>query len=191
MNINVFVLKIYTREMPYGVKQPAEERFWSFVDKGDENECWTWTGTKRRGYGQIWIDGKLIFSHRYSYVKHNPYGLSFDDIEGCVVCHACDNPACVNPAHLFVGTTQDNIIDRDVKGRQVTAKGENNARAKLQDFHIREIRHAYAAGGVTQQNLADEFGVHRSVITNIINNKAWKHITPQSPSPETESPHPN
>jgi hypothetical protein len=171
--------------MPTGVyereKQPAEERFWSYVDKGDENECWNWTGYKNKsGYGSIGIDGIMIRSHRYSFVKHNPYGLSFDDIEGCVVCHECDNPACVNPAHLFVGAVEDNMKDRAVKGRE--AKGEKIGNAKLQDFHIREIRHAYAAGGVTHRNLADEFGVSRSVISNIINNKAWKHITPQSPS---------
>ena len=179
-------------------RKTAEERFWAFVNKGDDDECWLWTGSKNhKGYGLIRIDGKLFLSHRYSFVKHNPYGLSFDDIEGCVVCHECDNPACVNPAHLFVGTMKDNSIDMTIKGRhgQTGSKGEKHWKAKLQDFHIREIRHAYLAGGVTQKQLADEFGVSKTTIGEIVRNKLWTHLTPPSPpqlpSTETVSPHPS
>jgi len=166
-------------------RKTAEERFWSFVNKGDENECWNWTGYKNnKGYGQIRIDGN-VFSHRYSFVTYNQFGLSFEDIQGCCICHECDNRACVNPAHLFVGTHDDNMIDKETKGR--TAKGEKIGNAKLQDFHIREIRHAYLAGGVTQKQLADEFGVSRPLISYIVNNKLWTHINPSHPqSPSTD-----
>ena len=92
---------------------PTEERFWKYVDKGDD--CWLWTGTLyRNGYGNLWdpAAGRKVLVHRYSYELHNgpiPDGL--------MVCHSCDVRHCVNPEHLWVGTASDNLGDMAVKGR--------------------------------------------------------------------------
>ena len=92
-------------------RKTPEQRFWQKVDKTDG--CWEWTGCKKRhGYGKFFADGKDCFAHRWSYEAHNgpiPPGL--------FVCHKCDNPRCVRPDHLFVGTAKDNTQDCLKKGR--------------------------------------------------------------------------
>lgn len=91
------------------------ESFLKKVNKTD-NGCWQWTGIKDpNGYGRFNFDGKQSSAHRYS-AKY----LGNKDIENMIVCHKCDNPSCVNPDHLFVGTTQDNKDDQIKKGRQPT-----------------------------------------------------------------------
>lgn len=93
-----------------------EERFWRYVDKRSANECWNWRGGKStKGYGRFRLGGKadgMIGPHRFSYEIAN--GKVADDL---LICHHCDNPSCVNPAHLFVGTQSDNLRDAHGKGR--------------------------------------------------------------------------
>jgi HNH endonuclease len=89
--------------------------------------------------------------------------------DGLLVCHTCDNPPCVLPDHLFIGTDADNNADRLSKGRY-------DSIAKLTEADVREIRSRYAAGGVTQRALAEEFGVIHQTIHSIIRRKNWKHI---------------
>lgn len=99
---------------------PPETRFWDFVDKTDG--CWVWRGSKTNGYryGFFKKHGKVVQSHRYS------WEMSFGAIPaGLKVLHRCDNPPCVNPSHLFLGTQKDNIHDMIRKGRQ--AAGKKNA----------------------------------------------------------------
>lgn len=95
---------------------PPEERFHSRYSV-DESGCWIWQGaTTNAGYGKIAVHGTLILSHRFSWeLHHGPIP------EGLYVCHHCDNPQCVNPDHLFVGTAQDNVNDMMAKGRHRTA----------------------------------------------------------------------
>lgn len=95
-----------------------EERFWSKVEKGGPNDCWPWQGTKNRlGYGTIDLrltEGKLVMAHRVSWGLAN----STNPPNEMFVCHSCDNPGCVNPAHLWLGTPRDNMRDMIAKGRQ-------------------------------------------------------------------------
>jgi hypothetical protein len=91
----------------------TEAEFWSFVDRRSADACWHWTGRKTtRGYGQIQGEGSWTGAHRRA------YSLTKGEIpDGHYVCHTCDNPPCCNPAHLFIGTPQDNVDDMIAKGR--------------------------------------------------------------------------
>lgn len=150
------------------------ERFWAKVNKTDG--CWEWTGSLTRGYGMFWL-GKMVYSHRLSYVLHHPLTIDLLEHREICVCHRCDNPKCVNPAHLFLGTVVDNMRDRDEKGRGNQAKGEKHGGAILTENDVREIRSRYANGGVLQQQLALEYGVKKGSISNIITRKIWSYIT--------------
>jgi hypothetical protein len=182
--------------MPKGVyerviKSP-EERFWKYMDKeGRENEnmsrCWRWCGRKTtNGYAQVWVNYKMIQAHRYSYALHNPYGITLDDMEGCDCCHECDNRECCNPDHLFLGERQDNVDDMCEKKRQVTLKGEQSGRAKLNQAQIIEIRNRYKNEQISQKKLGIEYGVVARTIGQIINNERWKHITTPDDDNQTE-----
>jgi len=172
--------------MPSGVAQPAEERFWLYVDKnGRDNEtlpayqhltrCWSWTGNKCHGYGRFRIDDKLIFSHRFSYELYHPLTIDLNDIDLCIL-HKCDNTECSNPEHLRLGTHTENMRDRNEKGRGYIAKGEGNGNSKLTDTQVKEIRDKYAKGGATYKKLADEYKVDKTTIERIITRITWKHI---------------
>lgn len=129
-----------------------EEYFWARVGRRGPTECWTWAGPiQSYGYGDIHHREGRISAHRFSYELH--HGI-ID--AGGVVCHRCDNPPCVNPAHLFIGTQADNMADKVSKGRQ--AKGERNGSAKLTDAQFHELLELKAAG-VRQVDIAARFGV--------------------------------
>lgn len=152
-----------------------EARFWAKVQKMGDDDCWVWTaGQDKDMYGKFRLckDGKKIDirAHQYSWQLFAGRPAP----PGARVCHKCDHPYCVNPAHLFLGTTSDNNRDRDQKGRQ--AKGETQGKVKLTEEKVREIRKLYATGEYTKQQLADLFSVVRSVIYGIVNNKSWKHV---------------
>lgn len=95
------------------ISEKTKQRFLSKVDMRGRDECWEWTDYKNRdGYGNFWYDGTIINSHRFMYlvcVGEIPHGMC--------VCHSCDNPACANPSHLFLGTRRDNMLDMSKKGR--------------------------------------------------------------------------
>lgn len=93
--------------------------------------------------------------------------LSFGPVPaGLFVCHHCDNPRCVRPDHLFVGTHDANMRDRDRKGR--LSHGERHVMARLTTAQVAEIRRRWRQGGVTQQRLADEFGVVQTGVSRIV-----------------------
>ena len=96
--------------------------------------------------------------------------------DGLIICHHCDNPPCVNPGHLFLGTHQDNVDDMMQKGRNNQQNGENRFCAKLKEFEVRTIRKAYATGAWTMQELADFYFVTKTTVVYIIKRKTWKHI---------------
>jgi HNH endonuclease len=152
-----------------------KDRFWKKVHK--TNTCWVWTAsTVGHGYGQIsWSSaGDMIKAHRASYILH--FGPIPEDL---CVCHKCDNPSCVNPTHLFLGTANDNIKDRQQKNRG--AKKEQMGAAKLTQEKVIEIRKKYIPRVYSTTMLAKEYNVSQHTIFSIINNKTWR-IAPKETS---------
>jgi len=157
--------------MPKGIyertKRPVADRFWVKVDKS--GGCWEWTAGKNAGgYGQIGFDGKMRAAHRISWIMEN--GII---PKGMLICHVCDNRACVNPAHLFLGTHKDNTQDAVKKGRM--ANGESSGLSRLTEKQVLSIRREYAEGK-TQLELARKYNVSRITIHKIVTRKTWKHI---------------
>ena len=159
--------------MKYGRGLTA--RFHEKVDARLENECWNWLGAKdSRGYGFIKEDGhngRQLHAHRVSYQIH--YGV---DPKDNYVCHKCDNPSCVNPYHLFLGTPKDNATDMIIKGRKFIPAGEKSYNAKLTDSKVIKIRALYKTGKFTLSNLGKMFSVTFGTISKIVNNQRWKHL---------------
>lgn len=147
-----------------------EDRFMSHVQKSDDPDgCWIWMGSNNgTGYSQFGINGKLYLAHRVSFALF--VGMIPDGME---VCHSCDNRACVNPAHLFVGTAQDNSDDMVKKDRQ--AKGENHGQHKLTEKDVYQIREM-SKQGYTQQEVAEMFGINQSNICLILSERTWSWI---------------
>ena len=146
--------------------RPLAKRFWEKVDKNGPNGCWIWVAHKdKNSYGRI--DGK--YAHIISWELNNSPILN-----SLHVLHHCDNPACVNPDHLFLGTHQDNMKDMIEKNRQ--AKGEKNGMSKLTEKIVLEIRADWATGKYTQQKLAKKYNNKRGTVCDVIKNKTWKHI---------------
>lgn len=146
-----------------------EERFWARVKKTPP--CWLRTGGKRGGYGMVWIQKRGRRAHVYSYRLHRG-----DIPDGLSVCHTCDVPLCVNPKHLFLGTTTDNMRDKVRKNRQV--KGEKQHAAKLTEDAVRYIRKHHIPGhprfGLPA--LGRKFGVTTENLRFVVRGITWKHV---------------
>lgn len=153
------------------------DRFWDKVDKNgpipehcpEIGQCWVWIAAPNaKGYGNFWLHGRYWLAHRAAcFLTGNPLP---DDKNGC---HACDNRLCVRPSHIFPGTQQENMDDAKAKGR--VHRGENVHTSKLSEDDVRQIRERYVPFVCTQQMLADEFGVDRSMIGYITRGKNWSH----------------
>lgn len=147
-------------------RQTVHQRFWEKVDKS--GDCWVWTaGTNVAGYGRIRVGRRVILAHRLSYTwatGTDPNELS--------VCHRCDNPPCVNPAHLFVGTPADNTADMWAKGRGARVRGEQSGKTFLTAEQVAEMR-ALRARGETCKALGERFGMHESNVSRITRGLRW------------------
>ena len=106
--------------------------------------------------------------------------------EGMEVCHRCDNPCCVNPEHLFVGTRQDNVDDREAKGRNHPPKDSRNGRAKLSEADVISARWEKIHKNISYQKLADKYGVSKRTMQDAINGKHWAHLIMPEPPEEVE-----
>lgn len=145
------------------------KRFESKITK--TQGCWSYSGYHDSdGYGRFWYNGTNIGAHQFSILMG---GGTIP--KGYFVCHHCDNPGCVNPNHLFVGTAADNSRDRDQKGRHVSTPGELNGSSRFTTKDILYIRQYYIKGKNTKE-LATKFQCHSNVILNIVKRKTWKHI---------------
>lgn len=160
---------------------PTIVRYLTKVDNSaGANGCWPWIGAHDPdGYGIFW-DGTYRPNGTGHYVRVTRW--TYEQFIGPIpehrnLCHTCDNPPCVNPGHLFVGTTAENHADREAKGRGVRKRGSTHVGAKLVEEQVSEIRRRYAAGGVTQKALGAEYGVSESLIYGIIHRRCWPHVT--------------
>lgn len=154
-----------------------KERFWAKVDKtlgqGPQGDCWIWTGARfKYGYGSLSRrkDGYSYstndYAHRISYEIH--HGAIPEDKP--LVCHKCDNPPCVRPDHLFLGTHADNAEDKVRKGRGLAGN------LHLTREQVREIRQRKQREGLTSKQLGAIYGVYDGTIRRILRHKLWRHI---------------
>lgn len=162
-------------------------RFWRAVERS--SGCWRWLGAPNHsGYGRLHVGGKggrHLMAHRLSFAIHGAPPST--EIE---VCHTCDNPICVRPDHLFLGTHGDNMADRDAKGRTPSGgehwmqhlpkarrpRGEQHGAAILTVAQVGEIRTRYAAGDVSYGDLSAVFNVSRGTVRDIVKRRRWAHL---------------
>ncbi len=151
---------------------PPEIRFWRLVDKSTPDECWLWKGVKNhKGYGMFrWRTGvNLVGAHRASWrIAHGEWPGNLH------VLHSCNNRACVNPAHLRLGTNLENMQDRTRSGRTVC--GEASQKARLSEAQVLEIIRLYGSRKHTQSELGRLFGVGRTTVGYIVRGESWKHL---------------
>jgi len=145
-------------------------RFWAGVDMV-EGGCWLWKGRRYKdGYGEFRSrTGKSIAAHRASWM------LASGEIPtGMVICHHCDNPPCVNPAHLFVGTQQENERDKHAKGRAPSTAGASNGNARLTAEQVHKLRRMCAS--VSDTELGGKFGISRTQVRDIRRGRSWSQL---------------
>jgi len=150
------------------------KKFFASIEKA-ENGCWNWTGPKQLGYGILQVGkykGPNWFkerAHRFSYRLHSGKNVS----EEMFICHRCDNPACVNPEHLFLGTPLDNMQDKVRKQRH--ACGEKSNRGHLTEEDIEQI-FQLKKQGLSNKQIAEQFNLHVRTTYRILNRESWAHM---------------
>lgn len=147
------------------ITEAQSRRFWSRVSVSSCDDCWLWAGScNRDGYGTATI-GHIHGAHRVAYT------LTYGEIPpGLYVCHSCDNRACVNPNHLWLGTCRDNMRDMVLKGR--SSHGSRNGRAKVTAEQVKEMRSRRLRGDL-QRDIALDYGISRWQVGKILNGKRW------------------
>lgn len=154
--------------------RPLQDRFWEKVNRLGPDECWLWTaGRYPKGYGMFGVaDGVVRQAHRIAWELTNGAIPPGPGHHGTCVLHKCDVPLCCNPAHLFLGSNQDNIDDMRSKDRH--AFGERHHH-KLSDEKVVEIKNRLATGA-RHYKIAAEYGVSQTMISRIGRGEGWKHI---------------
>ncbi|MCL4296410.1 MAG: HNH endonuclease [Anaerolineae bacterium] len=147
----------------------STERFWSKVEKTED--CWIWTGAKsKHGYGRFKVERRLVLPHRFAYEV--TYGSIPD---GYLICHRCDNPSCVRPDHLFLGTYKDNAVDAYLKGRMgfPELRGSQRGSSKLTENDVKEIRDLYQIKHLTFKSIAEIYKVNATTIRDAVVRRSW------------------
>lgn len=159
--------KVYKRKV-----RPLSERFWERVKiTADIRRCWEWTGARHGfGYGTIYYLGKYHPAHRISW-----YLASGNFPDDSLVLHKCDNAACVNPNHLYLGTHRDNARDMCLRNRQNNALGSKHGQSTLTEEIVLDIRQRYISGEC-QRSIARIYGIDQSNVSYIVRRKTWRHI---------------
>ncbi len=176
------------------ITESVKARFWSKVDRRGDGECWPWKGANvgKLGYGRAFLDDMArVYAHRLSLLID---GRAFTD-DAPDALHSCDNPVCVNPAHLRAGHKLANAKDMVERGRALTGdrapfrakpeacpRGEGHSNHVLTEQEVREIREAYVPFVVTQAELGLAYGVNPGQIGKIVRKQDWKHVTDEPPS---------
>ncbi len=154
------------------------ERFWQYVDVGEWDDCWEWTACRyKQGYGQFQLSRpkRTVLAHRMAWEQFWRQPLQKWAL------HHCNNRACCNPLHIYDGTPAQNTADSVTAGTYSLRPGgkvvgEAVGNAKLTDDAVRDIRRRYAEGGISQQKLADEYGVNQTKISAVVNRRTWRHL---------------
>lgn len=166
--------------------QSSADRFWSYVDR--TSDCWNWLGTRTNhglGYGKFSVGVSTMLAHRVSYIISRGEEIP----HGRLVCHRCDNPCCVNPSHLWLGTPLSNMQDKVSKNRQSegarhatlcagTFKVQHGAatgHAKICDSDVIELRKIRRAG-LSLAKTGKMFGISAQTVLDIMQGKTWKHV---------------
>lgn len=140
-----------------------KKRFFSKIKKTKKG-CWLWTGAcNNDGYGNFWVGSRSWGAHRWSYYYHNKKAEAKSSV---YICHTCDKPACVNPEHLFEGSSQANMFDAGIK---------NKLSVKLTRKKVLQIRKLHDEG-IKQKVLAKKYGVADTMINFIVRRICWKYI---------------
>jgi hypothetical protein len=165
---------IHNHQTRIRLRQDFAERFWKFVDRTSTPDgCWPWIGYRDKdGYGHIQRNGHAERAHR---VALELAGWIIP-CEWLQILHSCDNPACVRPDHLRIGTPHDDVADKVSKDRQ--ARGERHGRAKLNPVKVQEILVLYQRGvrGRGCEALAQQFGVSPKTVWRILSGRSWRHV---------------
>lgn len=162
----------------------GRKRFWKKVKEGKPDECWPWLSflfNDGDGYGQVKLGiGSRKKSIRHRYRAHRvAYFLANGHLpDDLCVCHRCDNPICVNPNHLFLGTPIENALDRNDKQRD--ARGETHGMHRLTEDEVRKLRRLREEQGLSYRALGEMFGVSTTHAGFIVRRESWAHI-PEDP----------
>ncbi len=151
-------------------RKPPQQRFWAKVDRsGGPNACWLWLGaTAGHGYGVLNVNHRMIYAHRFSFELH--FGAVPDEQ---LVRHNCDNPPCVNPAHLIPGNVADNSADAVARGLQ--PKGEQLPHTRLTEALVRTIRERHLRGD-SSYRIAKDLGVSWHTVRRVVLGESWAHV---------------
>jgi HNH endonuclease len=177
------------------MRKSLEQRFWCRVKKGLADECWLWSGsTNKKGYGRITLGSRAAGVERAHRVSWLLFRGEIPD--GLCVLHRCDNPPCVNPSHLFLGTKRDNTADMVSKGRMVAppvhrgdmhplrkdplarSRGEKNGNSR---YTAEQALTVWKMSG-SYSDIAAATGINRNFIATVKTGKAWTHVTKDQPS---------